>query len=232
METNTGLNDDLTKKPSIFSIITSPTLQFQRMRIHKPIIVPLIIILLLTIITSALISYVTLNNPTIKQMNGSSDFQPVTHIMFLTTFSFTTISGIISVFCAPVFYKNIMIFFGVDTTYKELLCVTLYAVFIMKLGMLLNGTIAVFLGDYQISYTGLAPLLTDYPILHAMAQRVDIFAIWYYIVLGIGLYVLTGLNKKKILILVIVLFFITTALMSIGGIMQEITQRGSGVKAP
>ncbi|PEU06729.1 YIP1 family protein [Bacillus sp. AFS019443] len=224
METNTTLNDDLTKKPSIFSMITSPTLQFQRMRTHKPIIVPLIIILLLTIITSILISYVTLNNPAIKQMNGNSAFQLSTHITFLTTFGFATISGIISVFCAPIFYKNIMIFFGIDTTYKELLCVTLYSVFIMKFGMLLNGTIAVLLGDYQISYTSLAPLLTDHPILHAMAQRVDIFAIWYYIVLGIGLYVLTGLHKKKISILVIVLFVITTALMSIGGIMQEITQ--------
>ncbi|WP_237741416.1 hypothetical protein [Bacillus bingmayongensis] len=55
-----------------------------------------------------------------------------------------------------------------------------------------------------------------------MAQRIDIFAIWYYIVLGIGLYVLTGLHKKKLIILVVVLFIVTTALMSMGGIMQEI----------
>ncbi|WP_243525456.1 Yip1 family protein [Bacillus pseudomycoides] len=222
METNTALNDDLTKKPSIFNMITSPTLQFQRMRTQKPIIPPLIIILLLTIITSALISYVTLNNPAIKQMNDNSTFQLPTHITFLTTFGFAVISGIISVFCVPIFYKNIMIFFGIDTTYKDLLCVTLYSVFIMKLGMLLNGTIAVLLGDYQFSYTSLAPLLTNNLILHAMAQRIDIFAIWYYIVLGIGLYILTGLHKRKIIILVIILFIITTALMSIGGIMQEI----------
>ncbi|MBO1581726.1 YIP1 family protein [Bacillus sp. XF8] len=222
MKTNTVLNDALTKEPSIFSMITSPTLQFQRMRTHKPIILPLIIILLLTIITSALISYVTLNNPAIKQMNSNSAFQIPTHITFLTTFGFAAVSGIISVFCAPIFYKNIMIFFGVDTTYKELLCVTLYSVFIMKLGMLLNGTISILLGNYQISYTSLAPLLTDNLILHAMAQRVDVFAIWYYIVLGIGLYVLTGLHKKKVIVLVIVLFVIMTTLMSIGGIMQEI----------
>ncbi|PFR31919.1 YIP1 family protein [Bacillus cereus] len=222
MESPAAINEELIKKPSIFSIITSPALQFQRMRTHKPIIVPLFIILLLTIITSALFSYVTLNNPAIKQMNSNSAFQISTDITFLTTFGFAAFSGIISIFCAPIFYKNIIIFFGVDTTYKELLCVTLYSVFIMKLGMLLNGTIAVLLGDYQISYTSLAPLLTDNPILHAMAQRIDIFAIWYYIVLGIGLYVLTGLHKKKIMILVIVLFVITTALMSIGGIMEEI----------
>lgn len=222
MEANAAFNDDLTKKPSIFSMITSPTLQFQRMRTQKPIILPLIIILLLTIITSALTSYVTLNNPAIKQMNSNSAFQIPTHITFLTTFGFAAVSGIISVFCAPIFYKNIMIFFGIDTTYKELLCVTLYSIFIMKLGMLLNGTIAVLLGDYQISYTSLAPLLTDNLILHAMAQRIDIFSIWYYIVLGIGLYVLTGLHKKKLIILVVVLFIVTTALMSMGGIMQEI----------
>ncbi|HEK9102755.1 YIP1 family protein [Bacillus pfraonensis] len=224
METNTALNDDLTKKPSIFSMITSPTLQFQRMRTQKPILLPLFIILLLTIITSALISYVTLNNPAIKQMNSNSTFQTPTHITFLTTFGFAAVSGIISMFCAPILYKNIMIFFGVDTTYKELLCVTLYSVFIMKLGILVNGTIAVLLGDYQISYTSLAPLLTDNLILHTMAQRVDMFAIWYYIVLGIGLYIVTGLHRKKVTVLVILLFIITTALMSIGGIMQGITQ--------
>ncbi|MEN1938380.1 Yip1 family protein [Paenibacillus sp. 102] len=224
METNTALNDDLTKKPSIFSMITSPTLQFQRMRTQKPILLPLFIISLLTIITSALISYVTLNNPAIKQMNSNSTFQISTHITFLTTFGFTAVSGIISIFCTPIFYKNIMIFFGVDTTYKELLCVTLYSVFIMKLGILVNGTIAVLLGDYQISYTSLAPLLSDNLILHTMVQRVDVFAIWYYIVLGMGLYILTGLHRKKVMVLVIVLFIITTALMSIGGIMQGITQ--------
>ncbi|MBC6972753.1 YIP1 family protein [Bacillus sp. Xin] len=224
METNTAFKNDLMKKPSLFSMITSPALQFQRMRTHKPIIVPLFIILLLTIITSALFSYVTLNNPAIKQMNSNSAFQIPTHITFLTTFGFTAVSGIISVFFAPIFYKNIMIFFGVDTTYKELLCVTLYSVFIMKLGMLLNGTIAILLGNYQISYTSLASLLTDNLILHAMAQRIDVFAIWYYIVLGIGLYILTELHKKKVMVLVIVLFIITTALMSIGGIMQGITQ--------
>ncbi|KEK21637.1 Yip1 family protein [Bacillus gaemokensis] len=224
MESNTVLNDELVKKPSIFSMITSPTLQFQRMRTQKPILLPLIIILFLTIITSALFSYVTLNNPVLKQMNNTSAFQIPTYISFLTTFGFAAVSGIISVFCAPIFYKNIMIFFGVDTTYKEVLCVTLYSIFIMKLGMLLNGTIAVLLGDYQISYTSLAPLLTDNLILYAMAQRVDVFAIWYYIVLGIGLYVLTGLHKKKIMILVIVLFIITTTLMSMGGIMQEMTK--------
>ncbi|MCI0766417.1 YIP1 family protein [Bacillus sp. TL12] len=224
METNTAFKNGLMKKPSLFSMITSPALQFQRMRTHKPIIVPLFIILLLTIITSALFSYVTLNNPAIKQMNSNSAFQIPTHITFLTTFGFTAVSGIISVFFAPIFYKNIMIFFGVDTTYKELLCVTLYSVFIMKLGMLLNGTIAILLGNYQISYTSLAPLLTDNLILHAMAQRIDVFAIWYYIVLGIGLYILTELHKKKVMVLVIVLFIITTALMSIGGIMQGITQ--------
>ena len=53
--------------------------------------------------------------------------------------------------------------------------------------MILNGLIALSLSGYEISYTSLGAIATDNMVLHTIAQRIDIFNIWYYILLGIGL---------------------------------------------
>ena len=61
-------------------------------------------------------------------------------------------------------------------------------------------------------------------VLHTIAQRIDIFNIWYYILLGIGLKTITNLNKDKLIPLIIVLFVFTSLLASIAGFMQEISK--------
>ena len=117
-----------------------------------------------------------------------------------------------------------MIFFGVDINYKETFPIIIYASFVLKLGMLLNGLIAFSLGGYELSYTGLGAIATDNMALHAIAQRIDIFNIWYYVLLGIGLKTITNLNENKLVTLIIVLFVFTSALASISGFMQEISK--------
>lgn len=180
--------------------------------------------MVLIIISSALMSWNALNNPVLSMFHDKTGFTVPEYITFFTTFGISTVSGIVALFFAPIFYKNIMIFFGVDINYKETFPIIIYASFVLRLGMILNGLIALSLSGYEISYTSLGAMATDNMVLHTIAQRIDIFNIWYYILLGIGLKTITNLNKDKLIPLIIVLFVFTSLLASIAGFMQEISK--------
>ncbi|WP_306008489.1 Yip1 family protein [Bacillus sp. MMSF_3353] len=220
---NSLFNKSELPKPLMFGVVTSPITQFKRMKYQTPILIPVIIMLFLTVVTSAMLSYVTLNNPMIESIYGDKNKEILMKMAFLSSFSFSAIGGIITLFLSPIFYKNIMIFFGIDISYKKILCLVLYTTFIIKLGMILNGTIAIILKSYELSYTSLAPLIIDNLILHSMAQRVDIFNIWYFILLGAGIHIVTNLSRNKTIILMIIMFLFTTFTASIAGVMQGIS---------
>ncbi|PDY77416.1 Yip1 family protein [Bacillus cereus] len=224
MQTYSQINEEQTEKPSILGILTSPSLQFKRLKTQRNIFLPLVVLILLIIASSALFSWNSLNNPALSMFNSGTGFSVSKKVTFLTSFGITAISGIAALFFIPIFYKNVMIFWGVDIKYKESLCIIIYSSFVLRLGMLLNGLIAFYLNGYEISYTGLGAIVTNNMILHAIAQKIDIFTIWYYILIGIGLKTFTNLNQNKLVPLIIALFIFTTALASISGFMQEITR--------
>ncbi|EOO21534.1 MULTISPECIES: Yip1 family protein [Bacillus] len=224
MQASSLIQEEISGKPSIIGIFTSPTLQFKRMKNQRNIFFPLALLIVLIIISSALMSWNTLNNPALSMFHDKTGFTVPKYITFFTTFGISAVSGIIAILFAPIFYKNIMIFFGVDINYKETFPIIIYASFVLRLGMILNGLIAFSLSGYEISYTGLGAIATDNMILHTIAQRIDIFNIWYYVLLGIGLKTITNLNKDKLIPLIIVLFVFTSLLASMAGFMQEISK--------
>ncbi|MFD3449998.1 YIP1 family protein [Microbacteriaceae bacterium 4G12] len=212
------------KKPSILGIILSPTIHFQRMREQAPLVIPLIILIILTIITSFLTSYVSLNNPYMAEMNEEMGASVPKHMLLLMIGGQAVFWGIIAIFATPIFYKNFMIFFSNDTSYKKLLAITVYSTIIVKIGMLLNGLAACALDDYEIAYTSLAPLFTQNPVIHMIAQQFDVFNIWYFIILVIGMRIVAGLSRNKAIILIVIIFLFTTALRSMAGFMQMVMQ--------
>lgn len=221
MEYNTEYQKE-NLNPSLIGIITAPKAQFERMKYSAPIIAPITIMILLIIATSLLASYVALNNPILEQINADNHTSVSPSTVMKSTAATAIIAGIMSLFLTPIFYQNIMRLFGKETTYKKLISVVVYSMIIAKIGMLLNGFIALALDGYEITYTSLAPFITGNPVLHAMAQQFDVFNIWYYIILAIGLKTVVGLEKNKAILLVIILFLVTTALRSMSGIMQGI----------
>ncbi|PGZ50297.1 hypothetical protein A6E27_04560 [Bacillus cereus] len=222
MQASSLIHEEISGKPSILGMFTSPTLQFKRMKNQRNIFLPLALLIVFIIVSSALMSWNTLNNPALSMFHDKTGFTVPEYITFFTTFGISTVSGVVALFFAPIFYKNIMIFFGVDINYKETFPIIIYASFVLRLGMILNGLIALSLSGYEISYTSLGAIVTDNMVLHTIAQRIDIFNIWYYILLGIGLKTITNLNKDKLIPLIIVLFIFTSLLASMAGFMQEI----------
>lgn len=224
MQVSSFIHEEISGKPSILGMFTSPTVQFKRMKNQRNIFLPLALLIVLIIISSTLMSWNTLNNPALSMFHDKTGVTVPKYITFFTTFGISAVSGIVALFFAPIFYKNIMIFFGVDITYKATFPIIIYASFVLRLGMILNGFIALSLNGYEISYTSLGAITTDNMVLHTIAQRIDIFNIWYYILLGIGLKTITNLNKEKLIPLIIVLFVFTSLLASMAGFMQEISK--------
>lgn len=171
MQTYSQINEEQTEKPSILGILTSPSLQFKRLKTQRNIFLPLTVLILLIIASSALFSWNSLNNPSLIMYNSGTGSSVSKKVQFLTSFGITAISCIAALFFIHIFYKNVMIFWGVDIKYKETLCIIIYSSFVLRLGMLLNGLIAFYLNAYEISYTGLGAIVTNNMILHAIAQE-------------------------------------------------------------
>ncbi|MBJ7988148.1 YIP1 family protein, partial [Bacillus cereus] len=57
MQASSLMHEELSEKPSILGIFTSPTLQFKRMKNQRNILFPLALLMVLIIISSALMSW-------------------------------------------------------------------------------------------------------------------------------------------------------------------------------
>lgn len=220
MEANVSFEEVQVKKPSLFGIILSPTVQFERMKQKAPIALPLIIMLLLTAISGALASYVSLKNPMIKNseamtMLADLGISPVVTVgiaaggaLFVGAFVF---------FISAAFYKVCLVILGNDTPFSKLLSVVIFTSIISTLGIFVNGAIALAIGEYELTFTSLAPLFSN-KILFAIAANIDIFNIWYYVVMAIGLQTVAGLSKNKAIILVIIVLLIGIGASSLSGL--------------
>lgn len=221
MEANVVLEEEKMKKPSLLGIITSPSNQFERMKEKAPIGLPIVIILLLMAVSGALVAYLSLNNPVVKNNANIPDgFNiPIGFTMGMGAVG-GLLGGAIMFFVSAAFYKLCMIFMGNDTPYKKLLVVVIYSSFISSIGALINALLALIFGGYEPVYTSLAPIAGDNKILHSIASNFDIFNIWYYVILALGLQIVAGLSKNKATALVIIVFLIGIGISSVGGLFQ------------
>ncbi|OIK09967.1 Yip1 family protein [Bacillus sp. MUM 13] len=214
METNVVSNSEVTKKPSLFGVITSPTIQFKRMKEKAPVALPLIYMIVLFALTGATAAYIAFHSSLLKD-TGVEIPKSLTLIGGVVG---TIVTGIIGFLLAALFYKICTMVMGKDTPYKTLLSVVIHASIISVLGGLINAIINLAIGaDKVMSYTSLAPLINDKNFL-GVAQSIDVFHIWYYVVLGIGLHVVAELNKNKAITLIVIMFIIMLGINSLGGL--------------
>jgi hypothetical protein len=222
LESNLSYEEVQGKKPSIFGVITSPSQQFERMKEEAPMGMPLIIMMLLMAVTGALVSFISLNNPLLTNPElMPTDFKIPVGLTVGVGAGGALVGGTIMFFIVAAFYKVCMIIMGNDTTYKKVLVIVIYANIISTIGLLANALIALVLGGYEATYTSLAPLFTDNQVLHTIASNFDIFKIWYYIVLGLGLHIVAGLSKNKAITLVLIIFIVSVGLSSFGGFIPK-----------
>ena len=219
METKTEIETGNDKNPSLLGMISSPSIQLERMKTKTPVAFPLIIMLIITAVTGALVSYVSLGNPLFKEAAAASgDKLPINLAIGAGVFG-SIFGGVIVYLIAAGFYKLFMVIFGNDTSYKKLFTLVIFTSIITSLGLLVNGLIALAAGGYEPIYTSLAPLAGSNKLLSGILKNFDIFTIWYYVVLALGFRIVAGLSKNKAILIVVVVFLISIGFNSLSGLL-------------
>ena len=122
-----------------------------------------------------------------------AQFQKGTAILPYTTAASVVVGGLaVALIMAGILFAIFNAALGGDAKYKQILSVLVHASVISALGQLFTGPINYFRGAVgsATNLTALLPMLDDKSFAGKLAGTVDIFIIWWLIVLAIGLAVL------------------------------------------
>ncbi|MCM3735391.1 YIP1 family protein [Bacillus cytotoxicus] len=227
MEANVNTQKVSGEKPSLFGMITSPSLQFERMRTNAPVWGAFFLMAVLIGIVGAIAAYLVSTDPVVIARNKELGFEVPIAVTLGTGFALAAIGAMITFFIGAAFYKVLMMFMSNDTSYKKLLAITVYSSIITFLGGIINMVLALILGgNGQEMYTGLGPLFASTGgVAHGIAKSFEVFAIWGLAVTGLGLHITAGLSKKQAIILVVVFFVLSMVFGALGGVFSGLVPK-------
>ncbi|TCW47610.1 uncharacterized protein DUF1282 [Bacillus thuringiensis] len=211
METNMNIQDVSVKKPSLFGMITSPGLQFERMKTSKRVWGVFFLVALLQGLLGGLSAYVMHTSP--EMLKIKKELGEIAGQSSLTT---EVISGIGSSFASAMIgtlfiaaiYKMFMMFFGNDTSYKTLLNIVVYTNIVLIIGGLVNTILSLIFGTGVTQYTSLGLLFTEGTFAYGIGNTIEVFYVWNLVLIWLGLHITAGLSKVKASIPIIILFII------------------------
>ncbi|PFR30815.1 MULTISPECIES: Yip1 family protein [Bacillus cereus group] len=223
MEPNVNSQKISGEKPSLLGMITSPGVQFEKMKNSNAVWGAFWLMALLGGIMGALASYLYSQDPATIAQNKELGMELPLAFTLGGGFLFAALVIIITFFLGAVVYKVLMMFMSNDTPYKKLLAITVYSSIITILGAIVNIVLAFILGgNGQEMYTGLGPLFASTGgVVHGVLKQFEVFAIWGLVVAGLGLHITAGLSKKQATILVVIFFLLTLGFGAIGGMFPK-----------
>ncbi|KXY76891.1 MULTISPECIES: Yip1 family protein [Bacillus] len=218
MEANLNTQKVGGEKPSLFGMITSPGLQFERMKTTEKVWGMFFIVALLQGLVGGLNSYITYTSPEMIEMQKKLGGEFAKQGSLVSDVISGTIWGIVGVMIATLviaaIYKVFMMFYGNDTSYKKIVMIIVYADIIVIIGGLINGVIALILGAGPTAYTSLGPLFDQGSLAYGIGNTVELFYLWNLVLIWLGLQVTAGLSKVKAAIPIIVLFIIKAGFLA------------------
>ncbi|MCH4569124.1 Yip1 family protein [Bacillus sp. LS15-K4] len=218
MEANLNTQKAGGEKPSLFGMITSPGLQFERMKTTEKVWGMFFIVALLQGLVGGLNSYITYTSPEMIEMQKKLGGALAEQGSLVSSVISSTIWGIVGVMIATLvvaaIYKVFMMFYGNDTSYKKIVMIIVYADIIVIIGGLINGIIALILGAAPTAYTSLGPLFEKGSLVYGIANSIEVFYLWNLVLIWLGLQVTAGLSKVKAAIPIIVLFIIKAVFLA------------------
>ncbi|PFV77213.1 hypothetical protein COL05_20760 [Bacillus sp. AFS059628] len=218
MEANLNTQKVGGEKPSLFGMITSPGVQFERMKTTEKVWGMFFIVALLQGLVGGLNSYITYTSPEMIEMQKKLGGEFAKQGSLVSDVISGTIWGIVGVMIATLviaaIYKVFMMFYGNDTSYKKIVMIIVYADIIVIIGGLINGVIALILGAGPTAYTSLGPLFDQGSLAYGIGNTVELFYLWNLVLIWLGLQVTAGLSKVKAAIPIIVLFIIKAGFLA------------------
>ncbi|NIA59723.1 YIP1 family protein [Bacillus pacificus] len=199
-------------------MITSPGLQFERMKTTEKVWGMFFIVALLQGLVGGLNSYITYTSPEMIEMQKKLGGEFAKQGSLASDVISSTIWGIVGVMIATLvvaaIYKVFMMFYGNDTSYKKIVMIIVYADIVIVIGGLINGIIALILGAGPTAYTSLGPLFDQGSLAYGIGNTIELFYLWNLVLIWLGLQVTAGLSKVKAAIPIIVLFIIKAGFLA------------------
>ncbi|WP_263701991.1 Yip1 family protein [Bacillus thuringiensis] len=217
MEANLNTQKASGEKPSLFGMITSPGLQFERMKTSEKVWVMFFLVAVLQGLVGGLTAYVTHTSPEMIEMQkklGALAEQGSLVSKVISSTIWGTVGVMIATLVVAAIYKVFMMFYGNDTSYKKIVMIIVYADIIVIIGGLINDIIALILGAAPTAYTSLGPLFEKGSLAYGIGNSIEVFYLWNLALIWLGLQVTTGLSKVKAAIPIIVLFIIKAVFLA------------------
>lgn len=211
MEANLNTQKVGGEKPSLLGMITSPGLQFERMKTSEKVWGMFFLMVLLQGLLSAFTTYVTNTSPEmvkVKKELGEFAGQSSLTSDVISSIVSGTIGGMLVTFVVAAIYKVFMMFYGNDTSYKKLVTIIVYTNIVVIIGGFINAIIALILGVAPTAYTSLGPLFETGSVAYGIGSSIEVFYLWNIVLIWLGLQITAGVSKVKAAIPIIVLFII------------------------
>ncbi|CUB59022.1 Yip1 domain protein [Bacillus subtilis] len=211
METNMNIQDVSVKKPSLFGMITSPGLQFERMKTSKRVWGVFFLVALLQGLLGGLSAYVMNTSPEMlkikKELGGIAGQSSLTTEV-ISGIGSSFVSAMVGTLFIAAIYKMFMMFLGNDTPYKTLLNIVVYTNIVLIIGGLMNTILSLIFGTGMTQYTSLGLLFTEGTFAYGIGNTIEVFYVWNLALIWLGLHITAGLSKAKASIPIIILFII------------------------
>ncbi|MEF7658249.1 Yip1 family protein [Bacillus thuringiensis] len=222
MEANINTQDAGGKKPSLFGMITSPGVQFERMKTSNAVWGAFWLLVLLGGLVGGFAAYVYSLTPEAIKLNKELGVTVSAGMTYGMGFGVGALGMGFSFLISAVVYKVLMMFMSNDTSYKKLLAIIVYSSVISLIGVLINIILAYILGGSgQEMYTGLGPIFASSSgVVKGIVSKFEVFTIWGYVVTWLGLQITAGLTKKQATIITIVFFVLTLGMGALQGMFQ------------
>ncbi|MFV5172314.1 Yip1 family protein [Bacillus cereus] len=222
MEANLNTQKVGGEKPSLFGMITSPGVQFERMKTSNAVWGAFWLLVLLGGLIGGFAAYVYSLTPEAIKLNKELGVTVSAGMTYGMGFGVGALGMGFSFLLSAVVYKVLMVFMSNDTSYKKLLAITVYSSVISLIGVLINIILAYILGGSgQEMYTGLGPIFASSSgVVKGIVSKFEVFTIWGYVVTWLGLQITAGLTKKQATIITIVFFVLTLGIGALQGMFQ------------
>src|SRR5699024_4806741 len=92
------------------------------------------------------------------------------------------------------------------TDYKRTLSVIVHAMIVLVVGMLISVILSYLFGGPMHYYTSPLFLFEKGDFLYNLSVGLDIFTVWMFILMGLGLKIVSGISSKKAFVFIFVLY--------------------------
>jgi hypothetical protein len=208
------------KKPALIGMILNPNEQFKRIQINPIIWYPLIILSLISMVVTILVA---INIDYIPSFGMTEKDIEVAKMVGTIVGALGTLIGL------PVGYVLFaVILWGIakkaksTVTFKQMFSLIIFISFIRVIGQSINQMILVAInGDQDHLLTSLNYFVGAKGVLGEILGVIELFSIWYYILLSIGLIKIAKLSNRMSISISIIFFCLLLILASVQGAIEE-----------